>query len=1004
MSVSYESAFARVHALVEDFKAHEQAYRASTYTEVELRQDFLDKFLAALGWDVAHEVQKDPFQQEVKVERNVRVGLAKRRADYAFYLAPNFKDVRFFVEAKKPSSEIASPANYFQATRYGWNSQTPLVVLTTFADFHVLDCRYKPSLDPAPGVAVLRFHYSEYTDPEKFPKIYYLFSREAVADGSLERFAEQLPKRKGRAVQRTLFRVGDQRIDEVFLEELDEYRRDLALSLKRTNQDLDGDSLTEITQRILDRLVFIRFLEDKGIEPDPIVESFGRTHSAWADFVSACRRLNGIYNGIVFKEHPLIESASLKVDASVFATICFQLSSASSPYDFNSIPIHILGSIYERFLGKVIEATSRKAEVVEKPAVRRSGGVYYTPEYIVRYMVEKTVGVVIRGKAPGHIAAMHFADIACGSGSFLLGVYDYLIRYHAEWYNAHPGKARKMDIVKHEDGTLHVSLAKKREILVNNIFGVDLDHQAVEVAQLSLYLKLLEEESAVTAHAHQLEFHETLLPSLNKNIQNGNSLISTDILDSSLFAGVDEHKLNPLSFPDAFPAIRDAGGFDVVLGNPPYIRMEAFKALKAYLADHYQVHEERADIYAYMLERALRLLKLGGMLGMIVSNKFMKAKYGRPLRKLFSQLADLGDYVDLAGADVFQGTTVRTAVLVARRADGQKMSKVRYVPVPKKEDVSRLAVGAVSLQELQKATGREVAAKALSVEGWRIVDDTASDLLARLTSEFEPLSAVLGIEPLFGLKTGLNEAFIIDEQTRTELIRKDRKSKEVIRPILFGRDIRRYAIRWGGQYVIYLHPDKKVTDYPGVKAHLSQFKGRLTERAASQAWYELQQPAVGLLDVNEKPKIVYPIIANECRFCLDPDGFLINDKAFVLPTDDLAVLVILNSALAGYYFSVVCAALEGEGDSYLEFRAQYVRNLPVPFLRRADVRVTELRKLGRQILDVAGKAQGARTEREREYLTRRQDSLVTQTDDLVNDLYRLSAEEVSVIDGDRERL
>ena len=266
-------------------------------------------------------------------------------------------------------------------------------------------------------------------------------------------------------------------------------------TFKNKNPKLDSETLTEVTQRTLDRLVFMRFLEDKLIEPQYLVANFGERGSAWGDFVANSRRLNGIYNGIVFKKHEILDQPAFKVDDLQFAAICESLSHINSPYDFNAIPIHILGSIYERFLGKVIVATDKRARVEEKPAVRKAGGVYYTPEYIVRYIVDNTVGTLIEGKTPSQIAEMKFADIACGSGSFLLGVYDLLIRYHTKFYNENPRAARSGDTAERDDG-LHLSLQKKREILANNIYGVDIDNQAVEVAQLSLYLKLLQDETA----------------------------------------------------------------------------------------------------------------------------------------------------------------------------------------------------------------------------------------------------------------------------------------------------------------------------------------------------------------------------------------------------------------------------------------------------------------------------------------------------------------------------
>jgi len=205
--LALDLAFENVSKLSARFKANESRYLSPAYQEAEVRKDFIDKFFIALGWDVYHDIQTNPYEQEVKVEPSVSAG-GQRRADYAFHLAPNFRDVRFFVEAKKPHGDITTPDNYFQTIRYGWNSQTPLAVLTDFAQLHVLDCRYKPDIDTAINRAVAKYHYTEYTNRKKFGEIYWLFSREAVAGGSLEKRAKELPKPRGKAVQRGLFPGG----------------------------------------------------------------------------------------------------------------------------------------------------------------------------------------------------------------------------------------------------------------------------------------------------------------------------------------------------------------------------------------------------------------------------------------------------------------------------------------------------------------------------------------------------------------------------------------------------------------------------------------------------------------------------------------------------------------------------------------------------------------------------------------------------------------------------
>jgi adenine-specific DNA-methyltransferase len=269
---TFGEAFERVKQLVDIFRENEQRYPSPGYSEAQTRLDFIDKFWIALGWDVGHETQTDPYKQEVKVERGVAVSEMRKRADYAF-LAPNFRDVRFFVEAKKPHAGIDNPDFYFQTIRYGWNSHTPLSVLTDFEELRVLDCRYKPDIRTAQGHAVLKYHYADYSDEQKFRTIYYLFSRAAVLDGSLENFAKGLPKLSRKRAQRDAVKDEHQNIDEAFLQDLDEYRAELASAFKRKNPELESEALTEVTQRTLDRLVFMRFLEDKLIEAEPLIEA-----------------------------------------------------------------------------------------------------------------------------------------------------------------------------------------------------------------------------------------------------------------------------------------------------------------------------------------------------------------------------------------------------------------------------------------------------------------------------------------------------------------------------------------------------------------------------------------------------------------------------------------------------------------------------------------------------------------------------------------------------------
>jgi len=941
----FEHAHKAVCQLVKDFQTHEKRYLSSDYSEAQARLDFIDKFFTALGWDVNHETQKNPYEQEVKVEKGVNVARAQKRADYAFCIAPNFRDAKFFVEAKKPAKALSNPDDYFQTARYGWNANTPLAVLTDFEEFHIIDCRFKPNIGTALKQKLKHYHYSEYADKEKFAEIYWLFSHEAVEGNSLEKHAETLKKPTGKAVQRGLFPGGYQPIDEAFLEEIDEIRKTLAKAFKKNCPEMMSNELTEAVQRTVDRLVFIRFLEDKLIEPENYLDNIGTSGQAWAEFIALCRKLDKKYNGVVFKETS-IDLAGFEgpVDAE-FRNICEELSRQNSPYDFNFIPIHILGSIYERFLGKEVHATAKRVDIEEKPEVRKAGGVYYTPQYIVRYIVENTIGKLIEGKTPEEIAKLRFADIACGSGSFLIGALELLLDYHHKYYQGHPEKAKK-DGCYQKDGKWVLNIRQKQSILLNNIYGVDIDPQAIEVTQLSLALKMLEDETTATANDMQVLFHSAVLPDLTKNIVCGNSLIGTDILQGDLFAldKEEERKLNPMDFKSVFPGVMKNGGFDAVIGNPPYVNLVSIEEnQRKYFQNKFKTCKNKSDLYSFFLENALRIVNRNYKLGYIIPHTWLATDSFSLLREKLLNNEAIESIAEM-GFKVFKKVVVSTVVLIS--SNGNKNIKVLN----------------------NDFTQRFIIPTSIWTNDNNHIDlnwnKTKYKLFDKIKENTITLEKVLKFTR--GIKTSNDDRFILSE-----------KRNKDCKPIYRGKNIKAYQLNWGNEYVWY-RPDlmkEKVGCLPHTKELFETTEKLVTQRVNS---------SMQLL-------VAYDDKQNYFLDTTNVSEYNSWDKKHSLKF----IAGLLNSRLLNYWYcqkykmpTIGLYELHSIPIKPIDFKNKTLRDLHDNIVKYVD-----------QMIDGKKQLNAAKTEADKNYYQQKCQSLDNQIDKLVYELYGLTDEEIKVVEG-----
>ena len=630
-----EEAKATVKKLVERFAEHREEYHLSDYNEQKARQDFINPFFKALGWDIDNEKGDSEAYREVIYEDKVVVRGKAKAPDYGFRLSGSGKKRLFYVEAKKPSVALkTNKESAYQLRRYGSSAQAHVSILTNFEDFIVYDCSKVPNLNDSASVA--RLKHINFEDYEKeFDFIYDTFSHEAVTKGRFDKFVQSDANKKG-----------SQTLDKEFVQSLDNWRRYLATSIAVNNKKINDEELNFAVQQTIDRLIFLRFCEDRSVEPYGHLQKTTSKGDAYKNLFALFKQADDKYNSGLFDFEKDQITEHLKIDNKVIRTVIDDLYYPKCRYEFSVMPVEVLGNAYEQFLGKVIRITpARSVKIEEKPEVRKAGGVYYTPQYIVEYIVKNTVGKLVEGKSPKEIAQLTIVDPACGSGSFLLGAFDYLLSYHVNWYHQKGYATKKgKDNPFTPQGTL--TTHEKKRILLSNIFGVDLDANAVEVTKLSLLLKCMEGETEASISQQIKLFHERVLPDLDNNIKSGNSLIDTDFYDNEIDLGY-EKVIKPFSWKKNFPEVFKQGGFDAVIGNPPYINIENLnEESKNYFFKKYITCNGRTDIYIAFIEKSLELINANGIISFIIPFAYTNQKYGEQSRKLLINNHTIKEIVD----------------------------------------------------------------------------------------------------------------------------------------------------------------------------------------------------------------------------------------------------------------------------------------------------------------------------------------------------------------------
>lgn len=804
------------------------------------------------------------------------------------------------------------------------------------------------------------FELNQLTDPNEYARFMLLLSAENLLSGrTLDLLRES--RREDKDITNKLYR------------DYKALRLELLGAVQEADASIDPLDAIALAQKILDRVLFIAFAEDTGLLPtDTLSSAFSHVdpynpRPVWDNFKGLFRAINtgrsevrnaegkvvvpsiSHYNGGLFRTEELIDGLELP-DA-----ICEGFRTLGE-YDFASeISVTVLGHIFEQSIADVerLQAVARGEEDETERTSGTSGrrkrdGVVYTPDYIARFIVVETLGAhlkeafetILRDHAKkdvnisdyaaiawrrksaeleawqayrNRIKTLRIVDPACGSGVFLIMAFDYLkaeLSRVNEKIAELEGKAGHIDDLFDPDS----------EILSNNLFGVDVNAESVEITKLSLWIK--------TARRGKV------LDSLSGSIRVGDSLI-----EDSNFAYLD----HAFTWETAFPEVFAEGGFDVVLGNPPYVRMEFLKTLKPYLEKRYEVVSDRADLYCYFYERGLRLLKPGGRLGFISSNTFFKTGSGKPLRQYLLREATVEGVVDFGDLQVFEGVTTYPAVLVLKNGAAPKDHELRFWKVNALPETNFLA-------SWEAAQG-PYPQSALGAGSWELENPALRTLRDKIRTGRKTLKEVYG-SPLYGIKTGLNAAFVIDTPTKERLCAEDPKSANLLKPFLEGKDLKRWRAEPRGLWLIYIPKNRiDIEDYPAIRDWLLPFKDKLEKRATKQEWFELQQAQEAYAPHFAAPKISYPHFNSDRNFSFEQLGAFSNDKSYMVPSSELELLALLNSRVLWFVLSSMSPPVRG---GYHELRVQYVETMPIPSWNGAQKQ--QLQALVQNATDAAAKA------------------------------------------------
>ncbi len=999
--ISKEQTIQEIEGLISAFKSQIDYYRTSKYKEAQLRIDFINPLLKALGWGVDNKIGKSQIYRDVVQEESIDVENAgsttKKSPDYTLRIEGSRK---LFIEAKQVSINIEkSKEAAFQTKRYGWSANLGISILTNFETLVVYDCRDKPSLEDAPTVSRHKvFYFEEYIS--RFDELIELLGFESINSGYIDKY----------------FALSEQDttpFDSYFLSQIESWRKSLATSIQESNQNnnqIDEESINFLVQRLLNRIIFLRICEDREIEKYETLKEISNYDELKTIFRESDKKYNsGLFD---FIEDNL--SLNINLNEETLLNIFRELYYPISPYDFSVVDPLILSQIYEQYLGSRIAISDvLEVSIIQEPEVVEYG-VVPTPKLVAKQIVSETLEKLLNDKSLEQIKELKIADICCGSGTFLIALYDYLIKEHTN--------------LLIENGITNLSLSEKREILTENIFGVDINPYAVEVTRFSLLLRLLEHENAATV-ADYLQTHKVkVLPNLSENIKCGNSLVDDHFYDYDESA-IDNndllYKIKPFNWEDEFSFFRDKQGFDAIIGNPPYVRIQNLVKYFKEEIDYYRSSEspysvskkDNFDKYYLFVERAITLINPHGVVGYIVPHKFFIVKGGKKLRASITNQCGIVKIIHFGTTQVFPKRQTYTAIVVITKQKGGELIFKRVSELRNESSFDNISTIKYNQNKYSDTP-------------WIFLTQEAEALFNRVkTQNTTTLNEIADIP--VGLQTSADNIYILHpttEDTNTVTIDDNGNTweieKEILLPCLYDVRLDLFDTPIANSYIIFpyridedqalIYSEQEMSQqFPLCWKYLSHHKTKLSARSFNDSrniqWYQYGR-SQSLTRFHNTDKLIWKVLSQEASYTYDnsnlqftgggngPYYSLVSKGEYSL----FYILAILSHPLIEAI--VKSGASEFRGDFYSHGK-QFIENIPIrviDFSSNDDLTIyNKLIKETKEIIKTRKDIQTTNISSKQSVLERKYTRLRKSQIDAINLLYNISSEEVLSVQGDK---